>query len=112
MTETTRRRFLQYGVATGAVLAMPAARRGLATLMGGGPGSAGSGLRRFRQPLPVPGEGIVVASPSGPGRYSFTQREIRRRLHPDLPPTPVWAYEAPLPVLWVAGLGVSAWMVR
>jgi len=93
MTETTRRRFLQYGVATGAVLAMPAARRGLATLRGGGPGSAGSGLRRFRQPLPVPGEGIVVASPSGPGRYSFTQREIRRRLHPDLPPTPVWAYD-------------------
>ena len=35
----------------------------------------------------------MVATPSGHNRYSFTQREIRRHLHPDLPPTPLWAYD-------------------
>ena len=94
MAETTRRHFLQAGMAVGAVLAMPAAQRGLAaTLRGGQARLAGGGLRKFCQPLPVPGKGIVVAAPSGTSQYSFTQREIRRRLHPDLPPTPVWAYD-------------------
>jgi spore coat protein A len=46
------------------------------------------------QRLPVPGAGIVVATPSlGRSQYALTQREIRRRLHPDLPATPVWAYD-------------------
>ena len=95
MTDTTRRRFLQYGVGAGALLALPAAaRRGLAGGLTGRPASALTGrLRKFREPLPVPGSGLVVATPSGPGQYSFTQREITRRLHPDLPPTTVWAYD-------------------
>jgi spore coat protein A, manganese oxidase len=94
MTDTTRRRFLQYGVAAGAVLAMPAAQHGLAgALRGRQPSLAGSGLKKFQEPLPVPGNGIVVATPSGPSRYSFTQRQIRRQLHPDLPPTTIWAYD-------------------
>ncbi len=88
MTDTTRRRFLQYGMGAGAVLALPAAaRRGLTSALSGGR------LTKFREPLPVPGAGIVVAAPSGTGRYSFTQRQITRRLHPDLPPTPLWAYD-------------------
>ena len=41
----------------------------------------------------VPGAGIVVATPSGANTYTFTQREIRRQLHPHLPPTPIWAYD-------------------
>jgi spore coat protein A len=45
------------------------------------------------QPLPVPGNGIVVATPSGLNQYSFTQREIARQLHPNLPATPFWAYD-------------------
>jgi spore coat protein A len=45
------------------------------------------------EPLPLPGAGIVVAAPSGSNRYSFTQREITRQLHPYLPPTPLWAYD-------------------
>ena len=40
-----------------------------------------------------PGAGIVVATPTAPGEYRFTLREIRRRLHPQLPKTPVWAYD-------------------
>jgi spore coat protein A len=43
--------------------------------------------------LPLPAAGIVVATPSAPNTYSFTQREISRQLHPDLPPTPLWAYD-------------------
>ena len=35
----------------------------------------------------------MVATPSGPNQYAFTQRPIRRKLHPDLPPTPLWAYD-------------------
>ena len=87
MTDPTRRRFLQYGMATSAALALPrtAGRRLAATLSGG--------LTKFREPLPVPGAGIVVAAPNGANQYSFTLREIARKLHPDLPPTPLWAYD-------------------
>jgi spore coat protein A len=53
----------------------------------------GGALRKYLEPLPVPGAGIVVATASGPNRYSFTQTEISRQLHPDLPPTPLWAYD-------------------
>lgn len=96
MTDTTRRRFLPYGVGAGAALAIPAtARRRFAAAAQRGLTAASSGrrLRKFREPLPLPGAGIVVAMPSGTNRYSFTQRQIARRLHPDLPPTPLWAYD-------------------
>ncbi len=94
MADTTRRQFLQYSMATGAVLATPVAGRGLATALRSGRRSGRrAGSRKFREPLPVPGHGIVVATPSGTNQYAFTQRPIRRRLHPDLPPTPVWAYD-------------------
>jgi len=56
-------------------------------------GATGSRLKKYVQPLPLPGHGIVVASPVGKNRYAFTQRQIRRRLHPHLPPTPLWAYD-------------------
>jgi len=88
MTDPTRRRFLQYGLATSAALALPlTARRHLAAALPGG------SLAKFQEPLPVPGAGIVVATPNGTNQYSFTLREIARKLHPDLPPTPVWAYD-------------------
>jgi spore coat protein A len=50
-------------------------------------------LNKYVEPLSLPGAGIVVATPSGPNRYAFTQREIARQLHPELPPTPIWAYD-------------------
>jgi spore coat protein A len=50
-------------------------------------------LTKYIQPLPLPGNGIVVATPSGLNQYAFTQREIARQLHPNLPPTPFWAYD-------------------
>jgi spore coat protein A len=50
-------------------------------------------LRKYIQPLPLPGAGIVVATPSALNQYAFTQTEIARQLHPDLPPTPLWAYD-------------------
>src|ERR1019366_1670099 len=88
MTDTTRRRVLQYGMAAGARLRVPAAPR-----LSSAPALTGGPLKKFREPLPVPGKGIVVATPSGTNRYSFTLHEISRKLHPDLPPTPVWAYD-------------------
>ena len=54
---------------------------------------AGGNLRKYVQPLPVPGAGIVVATPTASNEYSFTQRPLDVQLHPDLPATPVWAYD-------------------
>src|ERR1700757_256386 len=84
----TRRSFLKCGVATGATLVLPlTVRRAFAMP------PARSLLTKYIQPLPVPGAGIVVATPIGTNRYAFTQREIMRQLHPNLPPTPFWAYD-------------------
>jgi spore coat protein A len=100
---TTRRQFLQYTLGLGAGLAIPTAAweamasaataRQIDPVTGGPLSAIGSGLAPFVQPLPVPGEGIVVAAPSGAGEYAFTQRQITRKLHPDLPATPIWSYD-------------------
>ena len=84
----TRRRLLGYGLGAGAALTVPwASRIPVAS-------AARSGkLTKYIQPVPLPGSGIVVATPSGSDRYSFTQTEITRQLHPHLPPTPLWAYD-------------------
>jgi spore coat protein A len=88
MHPISRRRLLQAGLASGAALMLPwPARTPVASAAPGG------GLKKYLEPLPVPGAGIVVAAPSGTNRYAFTQTEIARRLHPDLPPTPFWAYD-------------------
>jgi spore coat protein A len=85
----SRRRFLGYGLGAGAALTIPwtARARAAAAAMGGK-------LAKYQQELPVPGHGIVVASPAGGANtYAFTLREISRQLHPQLPPTPFWAYD-------------------
>ena len=83
--QITRRRFLQYGAIGGAALYLPwpAPARAAAPLK----------LKKYLEPLPLPGAGIVVATPSGTNQYAFTQTEISRQLHPQLPPTPLWAYD-------------------
>jgi spore coat protein A, manganese oxidase len=88
MGQLSRRRFLQYGLGAGAALVLP----GVAGARAAGATQAVK-LAKYRERLPVPGAGIVVATPSGPNHYAFTQREISRQLHPDLPPTPIWAYD-------------------
>jgi hypothetical protein len=83
MGRITRRRFIQYGLGTGAALTVPwASRIPVASAAKGGK------LAKYVQPVPLPGAGIVVATPSEPNEYSFTQTQIARQLHPDLPPTP------------------------
>ena len=85
----TRRRFLLYGAGAGVALALPRATRGSPARA-----AAGGKLAKYVEGLPVPGAGIVVATPSGKDEYAFTQREISRQLHPELPAeTPVWAYD-------------------
>ena len=86
MVKLTRRRFLQIG--TGTAVGLPWALRAAPAIA-----APGVRLRKYLEPVPLPGSGIVVATPSGTNRYSFTQTQILRRLHPDLPPTPVWAYD-------------------
>src|SRR4029450_12027868 len=84
----TRRSFLKCGVATGATLVFPwTVRRAFAIP------PVRSRLTKYIQPLTLPGSGIVVATPSGLNQYAFTLREIARQLHPNLPPTPFWAYD-------------------
>jgi spore coat protein A len=87
MNRFSRRRLFAYGAVGGSALVLPA---GQASAAGA---TAPRRLTRFLEPLPVPGDGIVVARPAADGAYALTLREIRRRLHPELPPTPVWAYD-------------------
>ena len=89
MSGMTRRRFLGYGLGAGAALTVPWA-------VGAQAASAAMGgkLAKYQERLPVPGNGIVVASPTGGAdTYAFTLQEISRQLHPQLPPTPFWAYD-------------------
>jgi spore coat protein A, manganese oxidase len=88
MKGMTRRRFLQYGAGAGAALALPWAARTPAARA-----APSLKLRKYMEPVPLPGAGIVVATPSGNNEYSFVQRQISRQLHPQLPPTPLWAYD-------------------
>jgi spore coat protein A, manganese oxidase len=88
MSTMTRRQILQYGARGGAALALPwAIRPGLAAPV------KGPKLTKYLEPVPLPGAGIVVASPIGMNRYSFTQTQIKRQLHPELALTPLWAYD-------------------
>ena len=88
MGEITRRRFIGYGAGVGAALALPWT---LGTPVASA--SPGGKLTKYVQAVPLPGQGIVVATPSGKNAYSFDQVQIARQLHPQLPPTPLWAYD-------------------
>lgn len=88
MSTMNRRDFLKYGAVAGAGLALPWFPRNAFSAA-----DSGGALMKYVEPLPLPGAGIVVASPSGPNQYSFTQTAIARQLHPQLPPTPLWAYD-------------------
>jgi spore coat protein A, manganese oxidase len=88
MQRVTRRRFLQIGAGVGGALGVPWALRAPEAQA-----APGGKLAKYVEPVPLPGAGIVVATPSGTNEYSFTQRPISRQLHPQLPPTPLWAYD-------------------
>jgi spore coat protein A len=89
MAGMTRKRFLRYGGAGGAALFLPWTLRPPAASAA----ATGGKLAKYVQPVPLPGSGIVVATPAGANHYEFTQTAITRQLHPDLPPTPLWAYD-------------------
>ena len=88
MQRITRRRFLQYGIGVGGALGVPWGMR-----VPEAHAAPGGKLVKYLESVPLPGAGIVVANPSGTNEYSFTQRQISRQLHPQLPPTPLWAYD-------------------
>jgi spore coat protein A len=88
MKRITRRRFLKYGLGVGSALGAPWAIR-----IPEARAAPGGKLAKYLEPVPQPGAGMVVAAPSAINRYSFTQRQISRQLHPQLPPTPLWAYD-------------------
>jgi spore coat protein A, manganese oxidase len=94
----TRRTFLKYGAGASAALSLPWTVRQAFAAAG-----MGGALTKYIQPLPLPGAGIVVATPSGMNQYAFTQKEIARQLHPDLPPTPLFAYDDGLGLAGQAG---------
>jgi spore coat protein A len=84
----SRRRLLQYSAAASAAVALPWVTHPLVAYA-----AVGGKLTKYMEPLPLPGSGLVVATPSGANQYTFTQTQIARRLHPQLPPTPLWAYD-------------------
>jgi spore coat protein A, manganese oxidase len=82
----TRRQLLKAGMGAGAAaLALPWGRQSANASVAGE-------LKQnlYLEPVPLPGAGIVVATGSS---LAFTQTQIARQLHPDLPPTPLWAYD-------------------
>ena len=85
----TRRHLLRNAAGASAGLALPwGARTPSANA------AAGGNLKKYVQPLPLPGNGIVVADGTATGAsLAFTQTQISKQLHPDLPPTPIWAYD-------------------
>jgi spore coat protein A, manganese oxidase len=83
MTRISRRNFMQFGAGIAGAFVIPSWAWAVKDIK----------LARYVQRVPVPGAGIVVATPSTPNTYSFTQTQISRQLHPDLPPTPIWAYD-------------------
>ena len=92
MSGYTRRRFLQAGAAGGAYLFLPwAGRVETASAERGENGAEAREVRRARA-----GSGRWDRgrdADAAPNEYSFTQTEIARQLHPELPPTPLWAYD-------------------
>jgi spore coat protein A, manganese oxidase len=88
MSGLSRRRFLGYSIGAGTALTLPWTAGARAASA-----AAGGKLTKYQQALPLPGHGIVVATPSGPNQYTFRQVQISRQLHPQLPPTPIWAYD-------------------
>ena len=88
MAGMTRKRFLRYGGAGGAALFLPWTLRPPAASAA----ATGGKLAKYVQPVPLPNSGIVVAT-TGANHYEFTQTAITRQLHPDLAPTPLWAYD-------------------
>src|SRR4249920_2602661 len=89
MSDVSRRRFLAYGLGAGASLAVPwtVGARVASAATGNASAATSPNLGEFLQPVPLPGNGIVVATPSSPNRYSFVQKQISRQLHPQLPST-------------------------
>jgi spore coat protein A, manganese oxidase len=82
----TRRHLLRNVAGASAGLALPWGARAPSA------NAAGTQLKKYVEKVPLPGAGIVVADGRS-GSLAFTQREIARQLHPDLPPTPLWAYD-------------------
>ena len=89
MEAMTRRRFLQYGAGAGAALALP-----WATRMPAARAAGGAAAEEVRAAGAAAGRGDRRGHPerTRPSIRS-RRREITRQLHPDLPPTPLWAYD-------------------
>ena len=89
MGAMTRRRFLRYGAGAGAALAVPWLARVPAASAASGAGAeevrrAGAAAgRRHRRRGAERNERVLVRS----------EGDQSRQLHPDLPPTPLWAYD-------------------
>jgi hypothetical protein len=80
----TRRRLLQHAMGASAAIVLPWGRQSA---------NASPSLTKYVQPVPLPGAGIVGLNGTGGGTIAFTQTQSERKLHPDLPPTPIWAYD-------------------
>ena len=68
----TRRHLLRNAAGASAGLALPWAARAPSA------NAAGTQLKKYVQKVPLPGAGIVVATPSGKNQYAFTQRADRK----------------------------------
>ena len=63
-----RRRFLQCALGAGAALAVSGTMQ-----LPGATAAKGGALTKYLEPVPLPGAGIVVATPTGPDHFSRTR---------------------------------------
>jgi hypothetical protein len=87
MRSVTRRRLLRHAVGVSTALTMPWVARAPSA------NAAAGSKKKYVQPVPLPGAGIIVVDARNGRPIAFTQTETAKKLHPDLPPTPLWAYD-------------------
>jgi spore coat protein A, manganese oxidase len=93
-----RRGFLKVmGGAAGATIAVGGGALSLVPARATGQGLTGAGLKKFVDALPVPGviapSGILDGAPL----FNVTMRQVKQKLHKNLPPTTVWGYNGLYP---------------
>jgi spore coat protein A, manganese oxidase len=93
-----RRGFLKVvGGAAGATVALGGGALSLVPSQAIGQGVAGAALKKFVDALPLPGVMAPSGLLDGAPVFDVTMRQIRQKLHKNLPSTTVWAYNGTYP---------------
>src|SRR5262245_9106867 len=94
---TERRRFLKLTGAAGAGLALGGGSFALLRTRRAEGQPVGGGLKHFVDPLPVPDTISPIGTLNDDPLYRVTMQAFTKKLHRDLPATPLWGYNGQYP---------------